>query len=289
MSQQSQQIVGTVTMLYRYPVKSMLGETRDSLTISARGAAGDRVWALLDRETNKVASAKRPKLWRGLLRCLARTQDGHGDAAVEVQLPDGTTAPAGDPALDLALSSFLARPVRLSAEPPKDAELDRAYPEAVLVNGLDADVGADIIKMGAGSPQGTFFDFAPLHVVTTATLDGITEALDGLPIEPERYRPNVVIFSPSGTSAFPENQWVNGILSIGNSVTLRIVLPTPRCAIPTLAHGELPARNGALTATVQLNRVDIPGFGIQPCAGVYANVITNGVIRNGDQVIFTSA
>ena len=74
MSQQSQQIVGIVTMLYRYPVKSMLGETRDSLTISARGAAGDRVWALLDRETNKVASAKRPKLWRGLLRCLARTK-----------------------------------------------------------------------------------------------------------------------------------------------------------------------------------------------------------------------
>jgi uncharacterized protein len=75
----------------------MLGQARDSLTISARGAAGDRVWALLDRETNKVASAKRPKLWRGLLRCLAHTREGHGDAAVEVQLPDGTTAPAGDP------------------------------------------------------------------------------------------------------------------------------------------------------------------------------------------------
>jgi uncharacterized protein YcbX len=288
MGQQGQQIVGVVTMLHRYPVKSMLGETCDSLAISARGALGDRAWALLDSQTHKVASAKRPKLWRALLLCAARTQEGRGNAAVEVQLPDGTIAPAGDPALDRALSSLLARPVRLSAQPPEGAELDRAYPEAVLADGLDADVGADVIKIGAGSPPGTFLDFAPLHVVTTATLDGITEALDGLPIEPERYRPNVVISSPSGTSAFQENHWVNGKLSIGDSVTLRIVLPTPRCAIPTLAHGELPARNGALTATGRLNKVDIPGFGIQPCAGVYAKVITDGVIRNGDQVIFTS-
>jgi uncharacterized protein YcbX len=101
-------------------------------------------------------------------------------------------------------------------------------------------VGADIIKMGAGSPPGTFFDFAPLHVVTTATLDGITEARDGLPIEPERYRPNVVVFPPSGTSAFPENHWVNGILSIGNSVT-----PPHRVAHPALRHPHSGARRPA--------------------------------------------
>lgn len=107
------------------------------------------------------------------------------------------------------------------------------------------------------------------------------------PVEPARYRPNIVIQSPDDLEQFPETDWVGAALRIGDQVTLRVVLPTPRCAIPTLAQGELPPRPGALVAAIKRNRIDIEGFGNQPCAGVYATVLREGVVRRGDPVILT--
>jgi uncharacterized protein YcbX len=37
--------VGTVAALWRFPVKSMLGETIDEADVSERGIAGDRAYA----------------------------------------------------------------------------------------------------------------------------------------------------------------------------------------------------------------------------------------------------
>ena len=273
----NEQHVGTVASLYRYPVKSMLGEGCDALAVTRRGVVGDRAWAILDEATGKVASAKRPKLWRSLLGCSAQTVD---DGAAEIRLPDSAVYRAGDPALDDRLSALTGRAVRLSGTPPDGAEIDRAHPEAQLVAGLDADVASDIHVLGGAAPAGTFLDYAPLHLITSATLDG----LDGG--EPARYRANIVIRSPSGTPWFPENEWLGGTLRIG-AVTLRIVLQTPRCAIPALAHGALPSRPEALRLAADRNRVDVPGFGHQPCAGVYAEVLRDGVIRERDAVTFS--
>jgi hypothetical protein len=57
----SSEWVGTVRALWRYPVKSMLGEELDEVDLSEGGVVGDRAYALRDRETGKVASAKHPK------------------------------------------------------------------------------------------------------------------------------------------------------------------------------------------------------------------------------------
>ena len=53
--------VGTVSELRRYPVKSMLGEQLTRAPITERGVVGDRTYALVDDETGKVISVKRPK------------------------------------------------------------------------------------------------------------------------------------------------------------------------------------------------------------------------------------
>ena len=55
-----------VTALYRYPVKSMLGESLRTCTIDAGGVLGDRAYAVIDVETGAVASAKVPKRWSAL-------------------------------------------------------------------------------------------------------------------------------------------------------------------------------------------------------------------------------
>lgn len=52
--------------IWRYPVKSMMGEELVAADVGGNGLVGDRAYALLDAETGKVASAKNPKAWPGL-------------------------------------------------------------------------------------------------------------------------------------------------------------------------------------------------------------------------------
>ena len=231
-----------------------------------------------------MASAKRPNLWRSLLLCGARTT-GSGASSIEIAFPDGKVCDAHDAEASRLLSQMTGREVRLISVPPDDAELDRAHPEAQLDAGPDADVETGILKLGAAAPRGTFLDYAPLHLITTATLQGLAKASGGAP-EAIRYRPNVTIRSLPGKPAFPENGWVGGTVRIGDTVAFRVILETPRCAIPMLAHGALPGRPDALRAAADFNRVEIAGFGNQPCAGVYAEVVTTGVINCGDPVRF---
>lgn len=276
-----EQNVGRVELLRRYPVKSMLGEEQESLTVHERGVGGDRAWAVFDTDTGKVASAKRPKLWRKLLQCMATSTDH----SVQVMLPDGTRHRAGEPKLDDALSALTGRRVRLIDTPPDGAEIDRAYPEVALAQGLDSDVEYSILTLGGGAPPGTFLDYAALHLITSATLDRITALVPGDAIEIVRYRPNVVIRAPAGVSGFVENAWLDGVVRIGTEVAVRVILQTPRCSIPMLAHGPLPTRTAALRVLAEQNRVEIPGFGNQPCAGVYVAVLQGGTIHKGDPVV----
>jgi len=97
-------------MLRRYPVKSMLGEDVPATDVTGKGLAHDRGLALVHRETGKVASAKNPRLWRGMLKLSAAVDPGSavesvgvagvGVAAtgVRITLPDGKTV-FGEPAL----------------------------------------------------------------------------------------------------------------------------------------------------------------------------------------------
>jgi hypothetical protein len=64
-----------------------------------------------------------------------------------------------------------------------------------------------------------------------------------------------------------------------------VVLPTPRCAIPTLPHGELPPDPDALRVPLHHNVIPIPleGFGSGPCVGVYALVVAGGRVNVGDE------
>jgi uncharacterized protein len=271
--------LGTVAVLRRYPVKSMLGEDLHDGQVTRRGLAGDRVLALVHRETGKVASAKNPRLWRGLLK-LSATVSG---TAVKITLPDGTVISSTAPGIDAVLSGLLGQPVTLTSTPPPGAALDRADPEQVLRDGIDAQVPVEVGQLGAGSPEGTFFDFAPLHLITTSTLDRIAGLGPRGTVEPERYRPNIVVRTTA--PGFAENDWTGRDLRVGSDLVLRIVSRTPRCAIPTLEHGDLPRDGDALRTVAVSNRIKpVDSLGPQPCAGVYAQVLRPGRIQVGDSV-----
>jgi len=273
---------GIVTTLRRYPVKSMLGEDLGAGEVSRAGLAGDRRLAVVSRRTGKIASAKYPRLWRDMLTLSAEVMDGGGVAAL-ITLPDGETVRSTDADVDDILSGLLDEPVTLTATPPAGASLDRAVPEAVLRDGIAAAVPATLIEIGAAAPPGTFVDFAPLHLITTATLGRIAELSPYRRADLERYRPNIVI--GTGGSGFTENDWLGRELRIGADLVLRVIARTPRCAIPTLAHGRLPRDTEALRVVARHNRVSpLPDADPEPCAGVYAEVLQPGRISTGDPV-----
>ena len=82
----TENVVGSVKELWRFPVKSMQGEQLEQAEFTARGVVGDRAYALIDVSTGKVVSAKSVRLFAGLLGCRA--------AFVEPPRPEGG-APVG--------------------------------------------------------------------------------------------------------------------------------------------------------------------------------------------------
>lgn len=270
--------LGTVAALRRYPVKSMLGEQLAACEVTARGLAGDRELALVHRETGKVASAKNPRVWRGLLKLAAAS-----GPAVKILFPDGTAMASNDPGLDAALSRFLRQPVTLTATPAPGAVLDRADPDQVLRDGIRARVHVEVGHLGAAAPEGTFFDFAPLHLLATSTVDQVARLSPRGTVEPERYRPNIIIRMTA--PGFAENDWTGRDLRIGPDLAIRVIALTPRCAIPTLEHGSLPRDQGALRVPAAHNRVSArEGLSPQPCVGAYAQVLQPGHLKVGDPV-----
>jgi uncharacterized protein len=259
-----------VQSLCRYPVKSMLGEPVTTMFVDERGADGDRRLALVDAETGRVASAKQPRLWRRLLQFQATGDTGQ----VRIRLPDGTSVAADESGIDELLSALLGRKVHLASERPQGATLERPDPEKVLELGVDAEIEAPILEIAAATPGDSFTDLAPLHAITTATLDRVG-------VEALRYRPNVVIETPPDYPPYAENDWVGKELAVGET-RLRALQATSRCVVPTLEHGSLPRAPQALRTVVAENRV--PATGNLPCAGLYLEVVTEGTIRTGDPV-----
>ena len=275
-------LVGHVALVLRYPVKSTLGERVTAGEVTERGLAGDRTHAVLDSTTGRVASAKNPRLWQGLLAMSSRATDAAPGASVSITLRDGTVISSSDPSVDDVLSREFQRPVNLLAQRPAGATIERAVPEAVLDAGADAEVPLVEVTLGAQTPGATFVDYAPLHLITTGTLDRLGALSPNGEVEAARYRPNIVVETTA--TGFVENHWVDALLEIGDHVLLRVVLPTPRCAVPGLAHGALPRNPDAVRTPFQHNRLVALDEGDTGCAGVYAQVLQPGTIRHGDPV-----
>ena len=273
--------IGTVGELRRYPVKSMLGETLERADVHTRALSGDRVCALIDVETGRVASAKMPGRWRRLLECAATYHDDSG--AVGIVISDGRHLdPTGPDASD-ALSALLDRPVRFAFVRDQLLLLERADPVALAAGGDEDGPGKTVIQIGMRAPEGGFFDAFPIHFITTASLKRVAGVAIAKAPEPARFRPNIVIDSV-GLDAFAENAWDGALISIGRNVRLRVAFPTPRCAVPTLGHGAI-APDPQLTVEIgRLNRAPVLNMGPAPCLGAYAQIERPGRVALGDEI-----
>ena len=279
---------GSVASLWRYPIKSMQGEEVGETAIGERGILGDRSYALIDQATGHIASAKHPRKWGKLLLCRAAFVEeplaGAPLPPVAITLPDGAVVHSSDGDVDQVLSRMLGREVHLLVTAPAQPlrEADRSPPE---------DATQELIleeAMALAAPPGTFFDYAPVHVLTTATLAALSHQHPSGRFEVRRFRPNIVVEPVAVDPGFVENEWIGLHLAIGADVQLHLLDPCPRCVVTTLPQGEL-ARDPGILRTIADNNAAAsatlaPGVVFPAVAGVYGSVLQPGMLRLGDPV-----
>lgn len=222
--------------LYRYPVKSLAGETFGALDVDARGFRHDRHWMVVDAEGRFRTQRELPRMVligthvteHGALQLRAPgmadlTVLRHAtDARVEVVVwNDTVNAAPTDPAADAWLSEFLDTPCRLVHFPDDSS---RAVDPAFATP--DDQVG--------------FADGFPFMLISQASLDDLNSRLEvALPMH--RFRPSLVV---AGCAPYAEDGW--RVLRIGD-IRFRVVKPCARCAIPsvdpdTAERGKEPLR-----------------------------------------------
>jgi uncharacterized protein len=264
--------LGSVVSLWRYPVKSMMGEELNASELTERGLLGDRAHALVDNSDGKVATAKNPRKWPRLFDFRATfVEPPLADVRlppIRIALPDGTTADSDRDDLNEILSKALNRDVTFDAAQRGVANAEEYWPD---MEGLDH---RDTVTEFA-LPEGTFFDCATVHLMTTATLDRLRELYPQGRFEIRRFRPNIVVQPIPGEKGFVENAWIGRALVIGDTVRLNVTGPCPRCVMTTLPQADLPPDPGILRTAAQHNQAHV---------GVYGAVLRGGTIRRGDRV-----
>lgn len=207
--------VGTVSLLARYPVKSMRGERLAQAQVDRRGVVGDRQWAVYtpDGGMGSGKSSRRFRRVDGLLGYRASLTG----AVPLIESPDGQRFAADDPSADGLLSDGLHQPLRLARE-------------------------------GSISHH----DDSALHLVTTAGVRALAELL-GDAVDVARFRPNLVLDVPG--TGFVEDGWSGRELRLGGEVVIRLGDGMPRCVMVDMAQGPLGRDGRILKALGQEHEV----------------------------------
>jgi len=246
--------LGTVAQIWRFPVKSMGGEQVEALELGPGGAVGDRVLAVVDPAARKVLSGKR---WPDLMLASARWESDE----VVITLPDGTELEAGDPGVHAALSAWLDPAVRLGPPPA-----DGVWPMEMHTGMSDEDTPL----FDWPGPPGTWLDLADAHFLTTASLASIAQTYEG-DFDVRRFRPTALVEAPAD-DPWPEEGW--GAFEVGD-VACELLMPTPRCTIPSRAQPGLARDKGIGRAIRDHHENNL---------GIYASVNRAGTLRVGDPV-----
>ncbi|WP_417765475.1 MOSC domain-containing protein [Spongiibacter tropicus] len=212
-----------VSALWRYPVKSLTGNSERTMTLDRRGPAGDRCWMLVDERGHFLTQRQLPSMCRlhaeeqaggVLLHHLDRGESiwlekpcGAKPVRVVVWKDSCEALDAGDAAAQ-RLSAWLGQPVRLCYQPDdSERQIDLTYARA--------------------GDQLSFADGFPFLLCTEASLRLLEDAYGDV-LAMQRFRPNIVV---AGATPFAELTWRR--LRIGD-VDFDVVKPCTRCVIPSL-------------------------------------------------------
>lgn len=281
--------VGVVKEIWRFPVKSMQGDTIDHCTVSAQGVLGDRCWAMRDETRQEVQWGK---MYPQLMLCKARYReepDGTDIKPVDITFPDGETVGSDDENVQEKLTALIGRAATLwPLQPASNIEFYKRYKpdEAQFIKEM-----TDLFARESGEPvpelssfpevltdhvavPGTFFDNEEIHMITTASMRYMASKNSEATWDIRRFRPNFYIETASGLNGLVENDWTGKKLRIG-ATTLQVTVPTPRCGMTVQPQADLEYEKSILRTIVKEGDQNL---------GVGAHFHDGGAIQVGDTV-----
>ncbi len=275
--------VGIVAGLWRYPVKSMLGEQIAEMEVGLRGAVGDRAYALRELATGRIVSAKKFPAMFGFRAAYEHPPLAGSFMPVLIKLPDGRRIQAEDPDAPEAIGAALGSKVRIERCDAAGRERAGIDPKTVFadvpVEKVIPGLTADTMPPDFGLAPGTFFDSAPMHIVASGTLRHMAKLAPGSIFDPRRFRANIFVDTGLGADHFVEDEWEEATIAIGKD--LKIIKPRAalRCVMTTHPQDDLPRDYAVLRTAAQHHRVNV---------GLFAQVGAAGTIRLGDPVVIES-
>jgi uncharacterized protein len=256
--------VGQIARLCRYPVKSLAGETLAHAFLGFAGVYGDRIYAVRRHGAPKgfpyLTAREQPDMLRyqPLFRPPHR-MDAPPNLAEAQAIGSGATplyAPAGDTGLDVRTPDGDVLPI----DDPR--LLDRWQPAGRAGGGLD------LLRSDR-----SLTDCRPVSLISLETIGRLADEV-GSPLDPRRFRANVYVALDGGTG-FAEDAWVGRRLRLGDKAELVVTGRDGRCKMITLD----PDTGAALPDLMRRVTEHHEGK-----AGIYAAVVTEGVVRSGDPI-----
>lgn len=236
--------------IWRYPVKSLRGESLTSSIVTRRGLLGDRLWAVTDTGSGKIGSGKDTRRFRRfpgrpLLAFAARYSreptPEDADPSPIVIGPDGVEQPVAGGAADLL---------------------------------FQGETGLDAVSL-AREADVDHFDEGPISLIGESTLRWAGEQLPGTTVDARRFRPNLVV---GGGAPFAEEAWCGRRIRIGSAeegVELAVDHVLERCVMVTSAQADLEYAPQVLKL--------LGARSDQPVRlAVLAWVLKPGIVRTGD-------
>jgi uncharacterized protein len=235
--------IGVIEAIYVYPVKSFAGVSLPEVKVGWHGVADDRRFAFQKLEDTSglpwLSAREVPRLL--LYRASAADPAaGNGASSFVVARPDGNSVPLDAPELLDEIAREARQPLKLT-------------------------------HVWRGT-----FDSMPLSIISTDSIAAV-EKLSGRALEPERFRPNLVVRT-DGSRPFPEDKWVSSALVIGDGrerLMVRINRKDPRCRIVNF-DPETAAEDSQVLARIVQDRKNQ--------LGVYASIEFPATVRVGDPV-----
>ena len=276
-----------IKSIWRYPIKSMAGESLKESMLSQRGLVGDRSYALHDGRS--ICSAKKYAQLMNYSVQYDSEPDGINIPPVTLEIGN-TAVNSEDSNLNELLTREIGTKVTLDKLRPDDnleyyrrSKEQQPIEEIRNVLGLEeGEAFPDFSEFPDSSfefstPPGTFFDAYPLLILTTNSLNRLQQLTKGTVIDERRFRPNLLIDADELEVGFIEERWRDRFLEIGDTI-IKLTLPCPRCVMTTIAFQDLKKAPQIMRTLVQENHHKL---------GIYGEVIKPGKIQIGDQAHLT--
>lgn len=246
-----------VADLWRYPVKSLLGERLSAVSLLADGVADDRMWGIQDCNDGRILTGRREP------RLLFASSRVGPDGLPTISLPDGQELSGPGAATDAALSAWLGKAVILVYAPESEAPRAEYF----------ADPTDDTSRaIEWAMPTGRFVDAYPVLLMTTAGLRGCRSVYPGGSWDVRRFRPNILI--EHGGDGWVEDAWAERRLDVGSTQ----LLPRRRCIRCTMVNRAQPGLDRDVTIYKTLHQAH------RGEAGMWTQVVQPGIVSLGDAV-----